>query len=217
MYFKIHLTFLTNTWMLSCINNCIIISNSEDRYFKLNTSCNLKNNAKCNYSFFLHISFNNVQKIFSTPNHFHFSLHLEKKIASKEGNHTTEIIERERKKEKKKRAKGAFLIFIHLCRKLRNSVPGRWLTKGSILIIDFHGFAERQKIVCGESHLNTTMGGSYTINNGEGSRIVSSVIIHPPPPPRNQLAIPSSELWKLKHKGHFQSPMLCYSASFPDR
>lgn len=166
---------------------------------------------------FLHISFNNVQKIFSTPNHFHFSFHLEKKIASKEGNHTTEIIERERKKEKKKRAKGAFLIFIHLCRKLRNSVPGRWLTKGSILIIDFHGFAERQKIVCGESHLNTTMGGSYTINNGEGSRIVSSVIIHPPPPPRNQLAIPSSELWKLKHKGHFQSPMLCYSASFPDR
>ena len=106
-----------------------------------------------------------------------------KKIASKEGNHTTEIIERERKKEKKKRAKGASLIFIHLCRKLRNSVPGRWLTKGPILIIDFHGFAERQKIVCGESHLNTTMGGSYTINNGEGSRIVSSVIIHPPPPP----------------------------------
>lgn len=140
-----------------------------------------------------------------------------KKVASKEGNHTTEIIERERKKEKKKRAKGASLIFIHLCRKLRNSVPGRWLTKGPILIIDFHGFAERQKIVCGESHLNTTMGGSYTINNGEGSRIVSSVIIHPPPPPRNQLAIPSSELWKLKHKGHFQSPMLCYSASFPDR
>lgn len=122
-----------------------------------------------------------------------------------------------KERKKKKRAKGAFLIFIHLCRKLRNSVPGRWLTKGSILIIDFHGFAERQKIVCGESHLNTTMGGSYTINNGEGSRIVSSVIIHPPPPPRNQLAIPSSELWKLKHKGHFQSPMLCYSASFPDR
>lgn len=122
-----------------------------------------------------------------------------------------------KERKKKKRAKGAFLIFIHLCRKLRNSVPGRWLTKGPILIIDFHGFAERQKIVCGESHLNTTMGGSYTINNGEGSRIVSSVIIHPPPPPRNQLAIPSSELWKLKHKGHFQSPMLCYSASFPDR
>lgn len=60
---------------------------------------------------FLHISFNNVQKIFSTPNHFHFSLHLEKKIASKEGNHTTEIIERERKKEKKKgqRARFSFL------------------------------------------------------------------------------------------------------------
>lgn len=215
MYFKIHLTFLTNTWMLSCINNCIIISNSEDRYFKLNTSCNLKNNAKLLSFYIFHSTM--FKKYFLHQITFISASTSKKKVASKEGNHTTEIIERERKKEKKKRAKGAFLIFIHLCRKLRNSVPGRWLTKGSILIIDFHGFAERQKIVCGESHLNTTMGGSYTINNGEGSRIVSSVIIHPPPPPRNQLAIPSSELWKLKHKGHFQSPMLCYSASFPDR
>lgn len=34
-------------------------------------------------------------------------------------------------------------------------------------------------------------------------------------PREHRLAIPSSELWKPKHKGHFQSPILCYSHLSP--
>lgn len=134
-----------------------------------------------------------------------------KKITSKEGNHTTvvEIIECEKRKKKRQRAR---FSFIHPCRKLRNSVPGRWLTKGypNHWFSRFRRKAENRLRWITSKHNN----GSYMINNG-GSRIVSSVIIHPPPPQPTRDSIIRTLETKTQRPFPITDAMLL--ASFPNR
>lgn len=127
-------------------------------------------------------------------------------------NHTTvvEIIECEKRK-KKKRQRARF-SFIHPCRKLRNSVPGRWLTKGypNHWFSRFRRKAENRLRWITSKHNN----GSYMINNG-GSRIVSSVIIHPPPPQPTRDSIIRTLETKTQRPFPITDAMLL--ASFPNR
>lgn len=115
------------------------------------------------------------------------------------------------KKGKKKRQRARF-SFIHPCRKLHNSVPGRWLTKGypNHWFSRFRRKAENRLRWITSKHNN----GSYMINNG-GSRIVSSVIIHPPPPQPTRDSIIRTLETKTQRPFPITDAMLL--ASFPNR
>lgn len=114
-------------------------------------------------------------------------------------------------KKGKKRQRARF-SFIHPCRKLRNSVPGRWLTKGypNHWFSRFRRKAENRLRWITSKHNN----GSYMINNG-GSRIVSSVIIHPPPPQPTRDSIIRTLETKTQRPFPITDAMLL--ASFPNR
>lgn len=114
-------------------------------------------------------------------------------------------------KKGKKRQRACF-SFIHPCRKLRNSVLGRWLTKGypNHWFSRFRRKAENRLRWITSKHNN----GSYMINNG-GSRIVSSVIIHPPPPQPTRDSIIRTLETKTQRPFPITDAMLL--ASFPNR